>query len=573
MILEKQTNGRIYFTKKRKLSDSCQNEQMKVIIQRLHDQITEKEGIMHMMSRTQQKSLTIIDYLMTRIGVPPSGIGIQSENIEGWLVGDSGIEPEESRGTDQPEGSVVADPPKESSGADQSEESEKCDEGLPCSSGSLPNVSKGSRMLCNGVQPDESDDHQTSRIWIQPKPNGRCQISGNEVELHTSDERVEPKESCSLSNDQLMRMLSMEDDVFSSKEPHSMDYILDEMKRKIIQNKTMTPAEVSRFLDILLEIVNDRCQLETKDHKHCSDCVNQECYVMSGSHSCEMFLCKCGRRMHVCKLEDHKVICLSEEVECINKSNGCETTLLRSDLVAHLEKCPASVLVCSLNHGIYQEKCRECKEVKIPNANIGSCQHFQKCHEFIRRDEMSWHLKNVHIDICEELFGAHALVCPYKISGCTYTAVKHLPDNMHEIEDSISKENVGKNRSTDMPENIFIKSSHIINWYLKALNINHVYSTNSLVKNVCQSVCTPEDVIIPIWEKELSSWSLVRFKTMSTGSFSPIQKWKHCDTRAYFRHISLCPYKPKVDEKKEETKKTIINCLTIEYVTSGMGNK
>lgn len=247
------------------------------------------------------------------------------------------------------------------------------------------------------------------------------------------------------------------------------------------------------------------------DHKHCSDCVNQECNVMSGSHSCEMFLCKCGRRLHVCKLEDHKVICLSEEVECINKSNGCEATLLRSDLVAHLEKCPASVLVCSLHHGIYQEKCRECKEVKIPNANIGSCQHFQKCHEFIRRDEISWHQKNVHVDICEELFGAHALICPYKISGCTYTAVKHLPENMPEFEDIIPKENVEKNRSTDMPENIFMKNSHIINWYLKALNINHFYSTNSHDKSVCQSVCTPEDVVIPIWEKESSSWSLVRF--------------------------------------------------------------
>lgn len=52
---EKNTNGRIFFTKKRKLSDSCHNEQMKVIIQRLHDKITEKEVLLHLLTLTQDK--------------------------------------------------------------------------------------------------------------------------------------------------------------------------------------------------------------------------------------------------------------------------------------------------------------------------------------------------------------------------------------------------------------------------------------------------------------------------------------------------------------------------------------
>lgn len=250
--------------------------------------------------------------------------------------------------------------------------------------------------------------------------------------------------------------------------------------------------------------------LYVSDHSHCLVCFNQNCNEVTNNNSCEMTLCKCGIRLHVCKLKDHEIICENEMVACINKNYGCKVTLLRSQLKIHLEKCPASVVVCSSYHGRYMDNCSECKETKIPNANIGNCQHFRKCEEYFRRDEISWHLKNVHIDICEEQFGSYDLICPYKICGCEYAAVKYMPEKLDEFACSSPNQTV-------IQGNIPVKISEIINWNFHSLHLKHAYFSNANVKSICQPVFTKGDAVVPIWERKLSSWSIVDFVSKYTG--------------------------------------------------------
>jgi len=66
-----------------------------------------------------------------------------------------------------------------------------------------------------------------------------------------------------------------------------------------------------------------------------SDCPIVSCDVHS-----------CGMRMHACKLADHKTICLSQQVNCLNHWFGCNAILIRGKTASHLPVCPASVLQC-----------------------------------------------------------------------------------------------------------------------------------------------------------------------------------------------------------------------------------
>lgn len=55
----------------------------------------------------------------------------------------------------------------------------------------------------------------------------------------------------------------------------------------------------------------------------------------------------CGAILHMCKQEEHQLLCPNELVPCLNASYGCPLTMLRHKLAKHLELCPASVVCCS----------------------------------------------------------------------------------------------------------------------------------------------------------------------------------------------------------------------------------
>ncbi|XP_028818272.1 F-box only protein 40 [Denticeps clupeoides] len=86
-------------------------------------------------------------------------------------------------------------------------------------------------------------------------------------------------------------------------------------------------------------------------HTHCEKCFNRYCRVpVEVAVSCLVVDCRlhCGASFHMCKGEEHQLLCPNEKVPCLNADYGCSLTLHRHRLAQHLEVCPASVVSCSL---------------------------------------------------------------------------------------------------------------------------------------------------------------------------------------------------------------------------------
>ncbi|XP_052008848.1 F-box only protein 40-like [Xyrauchen texanus] len=86
-------------------------------------------------------------------------------------------------------------------------------------------------------------------------------------------------------------------------------------------------------------------------HPHCEKCHNQHCKLpVDISTSCVFIFCRlqCGAAFHLCKEDEHSLLCPKEIVPCLNSGYGCPLTMTRQRLAQHLEVCPASVVTCSL---------------------------------------------------------------------------------------------------------------------------------------------------------------------------------------------------------------------------------
>ncbi|KAL6115802.1 fbxo40 [Pungitius sinensis] len=85
-------------------------------------------------------------------------------------------------------------------------------------------------------------------------------------------------------------------------------------------------------------------------HEHCITCYSVHCQVpVQISVSCIVVKCRhnCGATFHMCKQEEHHLLCPNETVPCLNVEFGCPFTLVRHRMAKHLEVCPASVVCCS----------------------------------------------------------------------------------------------------------------------------------------------------------------------------------------------------------------------------------
>ncbi|XP_053912702.1 F-box only protein 40 isoform X2 [Cuculus canorus] len=56
----------------------------------------------------------------------------------------------------------------------------------------------------------------------------------------------------------------------------------------------------------------------------------------------------CGATFHMCKEEEHQLLCPLEQVTCLNSAYGCPFSMARFKLAKHLQVCPASVVCCSM---------------------------------------------------------------------------------------------------------------------------------------------------------------------------------------------------------------------------------
>ncbi|XP_051533191.1 F-box protein 40.1 [Myxocyprinus asiaticus] len=89
----------------------------------------------------------------------------------------------------------------------------------------------------------------------------------------------------------------------------------------------------------------------SKLHRHCESCHSRRCKTpVEISVSCVIISCRllCGAVFHLCKEEEHMLLCPNERVPCLNVEYGCPFAMCRSKLAKHLELCPASIVSCSM---------------------------------------------------------------------------------------------------------------------------------------------------------------------------------------------------------------------------------
>nr|XP_056705201.1 F-box only protein 40 [Euleptes europaea] len=86
-------------------------------------------------------------------------------------------------------------------------------------------------------------------------------------------------------------------------------------------------------------------------HKHCEKCFSRYCQApVVPAVSCLVISCRahCGAAFHMCKEEEHQLLCPLEQVPCLNSAYGCPFTMARFKVAKHLQACPASVVCCSM---------------------------------------------------------------------------------------------------------------------------------------------------------------------------------------------------------------------------------
>ncbi|XP_077777316.1 F-box only protein 40-like isoform X1 [Podarcis muralis] len=87
-------------------------------------------------------------------------------------------------------------------------------------------------------------------------------------------------------------------------------------------------------------------------HKHCEKCFNRHCQApVEPTVSCVVISCRshCGAAFHMCKEDEHQLLCPLEQVSCLNSVYGCPFTMARFKVAKHLRVCPASIVSCSMD--------------------------------------------------------------------------------------------------------------------------------------------------------------------------------------------------------------------------------
>ncbi|XP_061755196.1 F-box only protein 40-like [Nerophis ophidion] len=88
-----------------------------------------------------------------------------------------------------------------------------------------------------------------------------------------------------------------------------------------------------------------------RQHTHCASCYSRRCRApVEAGVCCALVPCRlhCGALFHLCKEEGHLLLCPNVSTPCLNAAYGCPAQLRRSQQASHLQACPASVVVCSV---------------------------------------------------------------------------------------------------------------------------------------------------------------------------------------------------------------------------------
>ena len=94
--------------------------------------------------------------------------------------------------------------------------------------------------------------------------------------------------------------------------------------------------------------------MDFESHEHCENCVKLYCNAPV-PNGCKMSLCEfgCGVQLHGCKMKDHRNVCQKCRIPCINSGYGCPAVITRGNIRTHLQRCPASVIFCTMEWNRY----------------------------------------------------------------------------------------------------------------------------------------------------------------------------------------------------------------------------
>ncbi|XP_042211797.1 F-box only protein 30-like isoform X2 [Homarus americanus] len=113
-------------------------------------------------------------------------------------------------------------------------------------------------------------------------------------------------------------------------------------------------------------------EVDINIHFHCEHCFKMtRCKERpKPGWSCELELCQngCGHKFHICKTEEHRLICSHERVPCINTGYGCPHWMQRRFLAEHLPFCPASVIICNAEWNRWALGAKEREKVSMPKG-------------------------------------------------------------------------------------------------------------------------------------------------------------------------------------------------------------
>ncbi|CAG7815848.1 unnamed protein product [Allacma fusca] len=128
-----------------------------------------------------------------------------------------------------------------------------------------------------------------------------------------------------------------------------------------VAGKSVVGGEPSLESLYTYEVENFKTEDEFKsEHEsHCDKCFSvrkcQKLNILRANSpkeviDCPIVLCRllCGHEFHECKRDEHNLLCSKVKVCCVNAGNGCPMVMERRLIAKHLETCPASVVVCTM---------------------------------------------------------------------------------------------------------------------------------------------------------------------------------------------------------------------------------
>ncbi|XP_037783869.1 F-box only protein 30-like isoform X2 [Penaeus monodon] len=115
-------------------------------------------------------------------------------------------------------------------------------------------------------------------------------------------------------------------------------------------------------------------EVDINIHFHCEHCIRMyRCHERpKPGWSCEVELCpnRCGQKFHLCKFEEHRLMCSHERVPCINAGYGCPLWMQRRLIAEHLPVCPASVVICNAEWNRWALGAKEREKVSMSKGLI-----------------------------------------------------------------------------------------------------------------------------------------------------------------------------------------------------------